>query len=146
LFGLIFLDDTVVHHAWSATEITYFDQFITQFFSPIVGARVRSEKPAARAQPSNAEIRVVRLAACGLSYKEVARRLGKSPNTVDNQLRSARLRTYVSTQSVPAPRALVFSLTGFRIQRWRPLSYPVSDWKNRRARRDRAHRFVPGFR
>jgi DNA-binding CsgD family transcriptional regulator len=55
-------------------------------------------QPAARAQLSNAEIRVVRLAACGLSYKEVARRLGKSPNTVDNQLRSARAKLNVRNQ------------------------------------------------
>lgn len=39
-----------------------------------------------------AERTVVRLAADGLSYKEIARRLGRSFSTVDHQLRSARTK------------------------------------------------------
>jgi DNA-binding CsgD family transcriptional regulator len=98
VFGLICIDDTDVVRGWDAADLSYFDQFITEFFSPIIRAQVRLEKPSILAQLSMAEISVVRLAACGLTYKEVARRLGKSPNTVDNQLRSARAKLKVRNQ------------------------------------------------
>jgi DNA-binding CsgD family transcriptional regulator len=98
VFGLICVDDTDAVRAWDAADLGYFDQFITQFFSPIVRAQVRLEKPSILAQLTEAEISVVRLATCGLTYKEVAQRLGKSPNTVDNQLRSARAKLNVRNQ------------------------------------------------
>lgn len=98
VFGLICIDDTDAVRGWDAADLSYFDQFITEFFSPIIRAQVRLEKPSILAQLSMAEISVVRLAACGLTYKEVARRLGKSPNTVDNQLRNARAKLKVRNQ------------------------------------------------
>jgi DNA-binding CsgD family transcriptional regulator len=98
VFGLICIDDTDAVRGWDGADFGYFDQFITEFFSPIIRAQVRLEKPSILAQLSTAEISVVRLAACGLTYKEVARRLGKSPNTVDNQLRSARAKLKVRNQ------------------------------------------------
>ena len=45
-----------------------------------------------------AERAVVRLAALGMSYKEIAAELHKSPNTVDNQLRKIRKRLGVHNQ------------------------------------------------
>jgi DNA-binding CsgD family transcriptional regulator len=45
-----------------------------------------------------AERAVVRLAALGMSYKEIAAELHKSPNTVDNQLRKIRERLGVRNQ------------------------------------------------
>jgi DNA-binding CsgD family transcriptional regulator len=42
------------------------------------------------AQLTPAERRVAELVAMGLSYKEVARRLGRSLSTIDHQLRSIR--------------------------------------------------------
>jgi DNA-binding CsgD family transcriptional regulator len=98
IFGLMCVDDTDEVRGWDAAHLHYFNQFITEFFSPIVRAQVRLERPSILAQLSMAEISVVRLAACGLTYKEVARRLGKSPNTVDNQLRSARAKLKVRNQ------------------------------------------------
>ena len=98
IFGLICVDDTDTVRTWEAADVRYFDQFVSEFFSPIIRAQVRFEKPSVLAQLSMAEISVVRLAACGLTYKEVARRLGKSPNTVDNQLRSARAKLKVRNQ------------------------------------------------
>jgi DNA-binding CsgD family transcriptional regulator len=98
VFGLICVDDTDAVRAWDTADLGYFDQFITQFFSPIVRAQVRLERPSILAQLTEAEISVVRLAASGLTYKEVAQRLGKSPNTVDNQLRSARAKLNVRNQ------------------------------------------------
>jgi DNA-binding CsgD family transcriptional regulator len=98
LFGLICVDDTDEQRNWETAELNYFDQFVSEFFTPIVRAQLCAEKPVVRAQLSNAEIGVVRLAVSGLSYKEVARRLGKSPNTIDNQLRSARAKLNVRNQ------------------------------------------------
>jgi DNA-binding CsgD family transcriptional regulator len=98
IFGLVCIDDTDAVREWDAADLGYFDQFITEFFSPIVRAQVRLEKPLILAQLSAAEISAVRLAAAGLTYKEVAQRLGKSPNTVDNQLRSARAKLNVRNQ------------------------------------------------
>jgi DNA-binding CsgD family transcriptional regulator len=97
-FGLICVDDTDAVRNWDAADVSYFDQFISEFFSPIVRAQIRLEKPSILAQLSTAEISVVRLAASGLTYKEVARQLGKSPNTIDNQLRSARAKLKVRNQ------------------------------------------------
>ena len=45
-----------------------------------------------------AERAVVRLAVLGMSYKEIARELHKSPNTVDNQLRKIREKLGVRNQ------------------------------------------------
>jgi len=98
IFGLICVDDTDEVRGWDNTNVQFFDQFINELFSPIVRAQVRLEKPSVLARLSVAEVSVVRLAACGLTYKEVARQLGKSPNTVDNQLRSARAKLKVRNQ------------------------------------------------
>ena len=46
---------------------------------------------------SPAEWRVARLAVQGLSYKEIARELGRSPHTVDHQLRSIRSKLNVGS-------------------------------------------------
>jgi DNA-binding CsgD family transcriptional regulator len=98
VFGLVCVDDTDAVRAWDAADMGYFDQFITEFFSPIVKAQRRLERPLILAQLSAAEISAVRLATTGLTYKEVAQQLGKSPNTVDNQLRSARAKLKVRNQ------------------------------------------------
>jgi len=98
IFGLICVDDTDEVRRWHTTDVQFFNRYITEFFSPIVRAQIRLEKPSVLAQLSIAEASVVRLAASGLTYKEVARQLRKSPNTVDNQLRSARAKLKVRNQ------------------------------------------------
>jgi DNA-binding CsgD family transcriptional regulator len=57
-----------------------------------LGTRTACARPsmAAIAELTPAEWRVARLVAMGLSYKEVARELGRSLSTVDHQLRSIR--------------------------------------------------------
>jgi hypothetical protein len=38
VFGLICIDDTDAVRGWDAADLGYFDQFITEFFSPIIRA------------------------------------------------------------------------------------------------------------
>lgn len=53
--------------------------------------------PAALAGLTPAELKVARMAATGMSYKEIARELKRSFSTVDHQLRSARDKLGVSS-------------------------------------------------
>jgi DNA-binding CsgD family transcriptional regulator len=55
--------------------------------------------PEALRQLTSAELKVARLVAMGLSYKEVARQIGRSLSTVDHQLRSIRDKLGVSSTS-----------------------------------------------
>lgn len=56
----------------------------------MTAAPVQESAPLAELTP--AELKVARLAAQGLSYKEIARQLGRSLSTVDHQLRSVRAK------------------------------------------------------
>jgi DNA-binding CsgD family transcriptional regulator len=58
----------------------------------------RSYQSESRRSLTAAERAVVRLATLGMSYKEIAAELHKSPNTVDNQLRKIRERLGVRNQ------------------------------------------------
>lgn len=55
--------------------------------------------PAALRELTAAEMKVARLVAMGLSYKEVARQIGRSLSTVDHQLRSIRDKLGVTSTS-----------------------------------------------
>jgi DNA-binding CsgD family transcriptional regulator len=57
------------------------------------------QAPAAWHELTPAEQRVAKLVAFGLSYKEVARRLDRSPATIDHQLRSIRQKLGVASTS-----------------------------------------------
>ena len=64
----------------------------------VIEAEVEAPTPAAAlAGLTAAEWKVARLVARGLSYKEVARQLDRSPSTVDHQLRSIRDKLGVRT-------------------------------------------------
>jgi DNA-binding CsgD family transcriptional regulator len=90
-FGLICIDHTEERRRWNRGDLLYLDQFVLNFLSPIVAASRFSQAEGHRAL-TEAERAVVRLAAQGLSYKEIAAALHKSPYTVDNQLRRIRER------------------------------------------------------
>jgi DNA-binding CsgD family transcriptional regulator len=98
VFGLLCIDDTDQVRTWETADVEYLNSFVLDFLGPILCAQMRAAKPALPAQLTSAEIAVVRLAAAGLSYKEIARRIGKSRNTIDNQLRSARTKLNVRNQ------------------------------------------------
>jgi DNA-binding CsgD family transcriptional regulator len=96
-FGMICIDQTEEHRQWNDNDLTYLDQFVLGFLSPMMAlSRINQLKNRRSLTP--AEGAVVRLAALGMSYKEIASELGKSPNTVDNQLRKIRKRFGVRNQ------------------------------------------------
>jgi DNA-binding CsgD family transcriptional regulator len=97
-FGLVCIDDTEERHSWNEADQAYFDRFVRGFLSPIL-YEIRAIQPRpVSGSLTETEKAVVRLATLGLSYKEIARRLGKSPNTVDNQLRRIRFKLGVHNQ------------------------------------------------
>ena len=66
---------------------------------PQAGEPRETPLPAGLRQLTSAEMKVARLVAMGLSYKEVARQLQRSLSTVDHQLRSIRDKLGVSSTS-----------------------------------------------
>lgn len=86
--GLLCLDETE-SRTFTDEERRWVDRFVTTQLAPLLAASLH--RLAARSTHlSAAESDAVALLAEGLSYTEIARRLDKSPRTVDNQLRSAR--------------------------------------------------------
>jgi DNA-binding CsgD family transcriptional regulator len=97
-FALLCVDNTEERRCWSEADHDYLDRFARSFLGPIL-YEIRSVRPRSNPTPlTETEKAVVRLATLGLSYKEIARRLGKSPNTVDNQLRRIRFKLGVHNQ------------------------------------------------
>jgi DNA-binding CsgD family transcriptional regulator len=96
-FGHICVDHTEERRRWSESDLSYLDQFVLGFLSPIM-AESRSCQSESRRSLTSAERAVVRLATLGMSYKEIAAELHKSPNTVDNQLRKVRKKFGVHNQ------------------------------------------------
>jgi DNA-binding CsgD family transcriptional regulator len=95
--GIICIDQTEERRLWGESDLAYLDQFVLGLLSPIL-AEMRSRQSQSRGSLSPAERAVVRLASLGMSYKEIAAELHKSPNTVDNQLRKIRERLGVRNQ------------------------------------------------
>lgn len=98
LFGIVCVDQTEERRAWSDADHAYLDRFVRLFFAPVMFESRAATAPARAGLLTEAEKAVVRLAVLGFSYKEIARRLGKSPNTVDNQLRRIRAKLGVHNQ------------------------------------------------
>ncbi|GAC1377504.1 MAG: hypothetical protein NVSMB44_46830 [Ktedonobacteraceae bacterium] len=92
--GVICLDHTEESHIWQPHELALVEDFCQKFLAPIFAysLQISSRLPVARhtSTLTVAERDVVRLAARGLTYSEIAATLNKSVRTVDNQLRSAR--------------------------------------------------------
>lgn len=94
MLGLICVDHTEESHEWQPGELALIDEFCQEFLAPLLdySLRLSYQTPIGNTGVTltPAEREVVRLAAKGLSYGEIAHALGKSIRTVDNQLRSAR--------------------------------------------------------
>ena len=92
--GLICLDHTEESHIWQPHELALIDDFCQKFLAPLLAHSLRLSKRLPLVKDTNAlttaEREVVRLAAEGMTYNEIAATLQKSVRTVDNQLRSAR--------------------------------------------------------
>lgn len=112
---------------WSADVCNEMTRLARDALGPVLGAAARlafarlepvtaEQEPEAWDQAlTPAEARVARLVARGLSYKEVARELGRSASTVDHQLRSIRRKLDVSSTA-----RLVHVLNGRTVRQRRP--------------------------
>jgi DNA-binding CsgD family transcriptional regulator len=98
LFGIVCVDQTVERRAWSDSDHQYLDRFVRQFLAPVLYECRKHGATLPSGILTETEKAVVRLAVAGLTYTDIARRLGKSPNTVDNQLRRIRAKLGVHNQ------------------------------------------------
>ena len=99
--GISCVDHSKYNHQWRDDEVNFMYQFCNQFFAPLAGISNYWHNPSLHQmfkKPSKSELQAIRLAAEGLSYKQIADQLGKSVRTIDNQLRDARKRLNVSNQ------------------------------------------------
>ncbi|WP_291424762.1 helix-turn-helix transcriptional regulator [Deinococcus sp.] len=92
VFGMLCLDQIVSPRQWHNAESQYVDQFLGEVLSPLLFASHRLQVQQAVDIPSltPAEKQILSLFELGLTSKEIAQRLHKSPNTVDNQLSGLR--------------------------------------------------------
>jgi len=91
--GLTCIDFTNDQHIWTVPEVTFVSEFCQVFLGPLAGISQYwhgSKKEQIVKRPSRAELDAIRLAARGLSYKQIASELDKSTRTIENQLRNAR--------------------------------------------------------
>ncbi len=91
--GITCIDFTHEQHVWTPTEIHFMGEFSETFLGPLLGISHYwhdPEKYQSVKRPTHSELTAIRLAAKGLSYKQIADELGKSIRTIENQLRSAR--------------------------------------------------------
>ena len=93
LIGLACIDFTHDYHLWSPSEINFMASFCENFLGPLLGISLYWNNPERYQlikRPTEAEMMAIKLAAKGLSYKQIANELGKSVRTIENQLRNAR--------------------------------------------------------
>ncbi|MCU0491608.1 MAG: LuxR C-terminal-related transcriptional regulator [Chloroflexaceae bacterium] len=114
MLGLICLDHTQAQHQWQAHELHLMDEFCGTFLAPVLAHSLAHHAPAPTATLSTAEQAVVRLAARGLSYAEIAQVLDKSIRTVDHQLRSARQKLGARNQVELIQRSAAWLLWGLQ--------------------------------
>ncbi|MEM9711623.1 MAG: helix-turn-helix transcriptional regulator [Actinomycetota bacterium] len=85
--GLLCVDEVEGRRRWDHRTVARIDDFVRRWLAPVLLASLLS---ADRSPLTAAERRAVAELARGHTYAEIARRLGKSERTIDNQLRSAR--------------------------------------------------------
>ncbi|MEM7244159.1 MAG: LuxR C-terminal-related transcriptional regulator [Acidobacteriota bacterium] len=98
-FGCACVDDLDHGRTWKPSEHEYLHRFCVDFFAPILAISRQLSAKRRPDKPSPAELEVIRFAAHGLSYKEIAVALEKSVRTVEAQLRSARQKTGATNQA-----------------------------------------------
>ena len=99
--GISCVDHSTRNHHWTEFEVNFMHHFCTRFFAPLAGISNYWHNPTMHQmfkKPSKSELDAIRLAAKGMSYKQIADELGKSVRTIDNQLREARRRLNVTNQ------------------------------------------------
>lgn len=99
--GISCVDHSKKNHKWTDNEINFMHHFCNTYFAPLAGISNYWHNPTLHQmfkKPSKSELDAIRLAAKGMSYKQIADELGKSVRTIDNQLRDARRRLNASNQ------------------------------------------------
>jgi DNA-binding CsgD family transcriptional regulator len=103
--GLVCLDQIESLRPWRSIGTANAYQFVTSIAAPILAASAAVTQACARAPSivpmhllSPRELEVAILASKAMSYKLIARKLGKSFSTVDHQLRSIRHKLGVKNQ------------------------------------------------
>ncbi len=122
--GLLCADRTVGTFPWSSDLMDRFEMIGREVLPPILAASLRFDAAAQAphddgadlADLTPAELKVARLAAEGLPYKQIARVLNRSFSTVDHQLRAIRRKTGASNHAQLASRLarLPLGRTGHR--------------------------------
>jgi DNA-binding CsgD family transcriptional regulator len=112
-FGLLCIDHVEKQCDWSAGQYACFASLSREVLGPILLASARlgnwADEPAPDTNDASfdtlvqrltpAEKRIARLAASGMSYKEIARAVNRSFSTVDHQLRSIRHKLEVTSNT-----------------------------------------------
>lgn len=93
--GLICLDFTHHTHIWTQREQEIISDFTNDFLGPLMAISRHWNRSGGSAafirKPSPPELEAIRLAARGMNCEQIARTLDKSPRTIENQIRNARI-------------------------------------------------------
>lgn len=99
--GIACIDHTIEPHIWSEYEINFMHTFCSTFLGPLAGISNYWFNPKLHSmfsKPSESELIAIRLAAKGMTYKQIADQLNKSTRTIENQFRNARSRLNARNQ------------------------------------------------
>lgn len=99
--GIACIDYTNETHKWNDREISFMNSFCSTFLGPLAGISNYWFNPKMHtmfSKPTDSELAAIRLAANGLTYKQIADKLGKSTRTIENQFRNARSRLNAKNQ------------------------------------------------
>ena len=99
--GIACIDYTVKCHVWSDYEINFMHTFCSTFLGPLAGISNYWFNPKLHSmfsKPTESELIAIRLAAKGMTYKQIANQLNKSTRTIENQFRNARNRLNARNQ------------------------------------------------
>jgi len=99
--GIACIDYTNQVHHWTKDEIDYMHSFCSKFLGPLAGISNYWFNPKLHSmfsKPTESELIAIRLAAKGLTYKQIASQLNKSTRTIENQFRNARNRLNAKNQ------------------------------------------------
>ena len=92
-FGIVALDRGDRTLGWQRADARRVQTFLDRWLGPILAASLQRCRRTDPTQLTAAELGAVAELAAGATYVEIAQRLGKSPRTIDNQLRVARQKT-----------------------------------------------------
>ncbi|MGH2821401.1 MAG: helix-turn-helix transcriptional regulator [Actinomycetota bacterium] len=100
--GIVCVDFTQEQHACTPSEIRFMESFCGTFLGPLAGISSYWHDPKRyqiTKKPSRSELLAIKLAATGMSYRQIANELGKSIRTIENQLRNARFALNAANQA-----------------------------------------------